>query len=285
MSKYRLIRDRLIKEGIAKEVDFVLPSAAKDEDVLLVHTPEYVRKLKEGSLSWNEVLTIELPYSPQLVAASWLCAGGTILTCQNALQDGISIHLGGGFHHAFSDHGEGFCVLNDVAIGVKRLQKDKAITRAMIVDCDLHQGNGTAAIFSDDEAIFTFSIHQENNYPAYKPPSDLDIGLKDLTGDEEYLALMEEHLPRIIEGHKPEFILYLAGADPYVNDQLGGLSLTMEGFIKRDNLVFEQAKNRKIPLTVVLAGGYALDLSEVVTIHYPGSNLKIQINLDFLTKS
>lgn len=235
--------------------------------MVLVHTPEYVHKLKEGALSWDEILTLELPYSPQLVAASWLCAGGTILTCQNALQDGVGVHLGGGFHHAFADHGEGFCVLNDVAIGVKRLLADKKISRALIIDCDLHQGNGTAAIFRDDEAVFTFSIHQENNYPAHKPPSDLDIGLKNLTGDEEYLALMEEHLPRTIAGHRPEFILYLAGADPYKDDQLGGLALTMEGFIERDRLIMKQARDRGIPLAVVLAGGYALDLSEVVTIH------------------
>jgi len=265
--KYRLIKDKLIKEGLFKEDDFLPPPMPDEKDILLVHTEEYLNKLKEGKLSMMEILTLELPYSQELVEASLFCVGGTIQVCSNAIESGLGIHIGGGFHHAFPDHGEGFCVLNDIACGVRHLQGAKKIARALIVDCDLHQGNGTAYIFRQDRNTFTFSIHQENNYPGIKPPSSLDIGLADGTADEEYLQKLIENIPGIIDSFKPELILFVAGADPYERDQIGGLSLTMEGLKRRDELVIGWAKDSNIPLCIVLAGGYAYDVGDTVAIH------------------
>lgn len=247
--------------------DFISPVPPRWDDILLVHTEDYVQKLRDGTLSPLEILKLELPYSKDLVESSLLCAGGTILTLHIALKEGVGLHLGGGFHHAFPDHGEGFCVLNDVAIGIKRVQADRQIQRALVIDCDLHQGNGTAQIFRDDENVFTFSIHQENNYPFFKPPSSLDIGLPDGIGDEEYLSNLKKNIPGIIDQFKPELILYVAGADPYENDQLGGLQLTMEGLRRRDGFVFGQASTHGIPVAVVLAGGYAYKLEDTINIH------------------
>lgn len=265
--KYSLIYDRLKKAKSLPKSYFVSPGPARDEDVLLVHTEDYVRKLQTGNLSPFEILTLELPYSKELVDSSWLCVGGTILAVQIALKEKAAVHLGGGFHHAFPDHGEGFCVLNDVAIGIRRLQVDGAIESAMVIDCDLHQGNGTAAIFKADEKVFTFSIHQENNYPFSKPPSDLDIGLPDGVGDEEYLSNLKDNIPRVIDEFKPELILYVAGADPYENDQLGGLRLTMGGLKRRDEFIFGVAKSNDIPIAACLAGGYAYEIEDTVKIH------------------
>ncbi len=266
--KYRLIKQKLIKEAGLKESGFLTPKPAQDEDILLVHTKEYLNKLKKGKLSQMEVMRLELPYSKELVDASYICVGGTIEACKLALKNKVAIHIGGGFHHAFPDHGEGFCVLNDVAIGVRRLIKDKDISKALVIDCDLHQGNGTAAIFGDDESVYTFSIHQENNYPFIKPRSNLDIALKDRTKDAEYLAHLEKHIPKIISSFKPEFILYVAGADPYKDDQIGNLGLTIDGLKKRDKYVFQIAKNYHIPIAVTLAGGYAFRKEDTVQIHY-----------------
>jgi len=265
--KYGLIKKRVIEEGLFKEEDFI-PSPMPDEsDVLLVHTEGYLNKLKKGKLSMMEILTMEVPYSPELVEASLLCVGGTILACRNAVESGLGIHIGGGFHHAFPDHGEGFCVLNDIACGVRYVQHHMKMRKALIVDCDLHHGNGTAYIFRKDKDVFTFSIHQENNYPAIKPPSDLDIGLADGAGDEEYLEKLRINIPEIIASFQPELILFVAGADPYKEDQLGGLSLTMDGLRMRDELVISWAKNSNIPLCIVLAGGYAYKVSDTVEIH------------------
>jgi acetoin utilization deacetylase AcuC-like enzyme len=266
-TKYHLVCDRLIQTGLFSNDDFVEPTPASDEDVLLVHTSEYLRKLKTGTLSDWEIMRLEVPYSKELVESSFLCVQGSILTGRFALEDGASAHLGGGFHHAFPDHGEGFCVLNDHSIAIRRLQKDRAIKKALVVDCDLHQGNGTAFIFAGDPTVFTFSIHQENNYPAVKPPSDLDIRLRDGAGDEEYLNHLRHHIPRIIGDFKPDLLFYVAGADPYENDQLGGLALTLEGLKARDELVIDEAVKAGVPVAVVLAGGYAFKLEDTVTIH------------------
>lgn len=266
--KYRLLCDRLMTEGVMGEKDFVSPKIAKDEDVLLVHTPQYLKKLKEGRLTREEILTLELPYSRELVRSALLCCGGTILACQQALKTGVGLHLGGGFHHAFPDHGEGFCVLNDIAIGIRRAMKDKLIKKAMVIDCDLHQGNGTAAIFGNDKDVFTFSIHQEQNYPFFKPKSSRDIGLPDGTKDNGYLSHLQGEIPKIISDFKPNLIVFVAGADPYKYDQIGGLSLTMDGLQKRDEFVFGIAKNYGVPVAVVLAGGYAYKQEDTVQIHY-----------------
>jgi len=266
--KYRLIHKKLIAEGILGEKDFTQPVLATDEDVLLAHTEGYLSKLKEGKLAREEILTLELPYSKALVESSLLCCGGTILACRDAIENKVGIHLGGGFHHAFPDHGEGFCVLNDIAIGIRRVMEDGLIKKAAVIDCDLHQGNGTAAVFAKDEGVFTFSIHQEHNYPFFKPKSSRDIGLADGTGDKVYLSHLRDEIPKIVSNFKPELIVFVAGADPYRGDQIGGLALTIEGLRKRDEFIFDIAKNYATPIAVVLAGGYAYKQEDTVQIHY-----------------
>jgi len=265
--KFRLIKEKLIADGIATPDDFLSPDPADDEDILRVHTPDYVRKLKNGALSHAEIMRMEVPYSVVLVDACWLAAGGSILAGQRALADGRASNIGGGFHHAYPDHGEGFCVLHDVAVAIRRLQFDGDIERAMVVDTDVHQGNGTAAIFAKDESVFTLSIHQESNYPSLKPPSTIDINLPDGIGDADYLAILEKHLDKAFAEFSPQILFYVAGADPYREDQLGGLDLSMEGLRKRDELVFDYAKRTGTPVVTTLAGGYARHLEDTVQIH------------------
>ena len=292
--KYKRIHDRLLASGIAEPSDFVTPHPATDEDVLLVHTPQYIEKLKTGTLSQREQMELEVPFSPALVKAFWLAAGGSILAADYALSNGIAISIGGGFHHAFPDHGEGFCMIHDVAIAIRRMQRDGKIRTAMTVDCDVHQGNGTAAIFAGTRTageplpsvptstptpaktkmrgghpgdVFTISLHQQNNYPAWKPPSSIDINLPDEIGDDDYLAWLDNALSSGLRQFDPELLCYIAGADPYREDQLGGLALTIDGLKKRDELVFRIAKARGIPVMVTLAGGYARNVEDTVTIH------------------
>ncbi|MFZ0287170.1 MAG: histone deacetylase [Terriglobales bacterium] len=291
--KYQRIHQRLLKTGAAAEADFLTPQPASDQDILLVHTPQYVQKLKTGTLSAREELEMEIPYSPELVRAFWLAAGGSIVAANYALKDRVAFNLGGGFHHAFPDHGEGFCMIHDVAVAIRRLQRDDKITRAMTVDCDVHQGNGTAAIFAGTRIpggllpstsssllnrsakarsahagdVFTISLHQENNYPPVKPPSSIDIDLPDGIGDDDYLAWLDNALSSGLRQFEPELICYIAGADPYREDQLGGLSLTIEGLKRRDELVFRVARARDIPVMVTYAGGYAQRVEDTVSIH------------------
>ena len=267
MAKYRLVRQRLLSEGTVAPADVVEPDPVADADVLLVHTPDYVRKLREERLSYQEELILEVPFSPALRDAMWLMTGGTVLAARLAVEHGVAAHLGGGFHHAFPDHGEGFCLVNDVAIAIRMLRRDGTIERALVVDLDVHHGNGTAAIFRDDATVFTFSMHQQHNYPAWKPPSDLDIGLPDGTGDTAYLDALGRHLPEIVGRHRPDLLCYLAGADPYGHDQLGGLALTRDGLRSRDALVLDAARVSGVPLAVVLAGGYAIRQDDTVEIH------------------
>ncbi len=266
-AKYRLTRERLLAGATVTEGHFVAPVPATPEELALVHTVEYLDKVATGRFSMTELLQLEVPYSEAGRDAMILSCGGTLLTARLALERGAAGHLGGGFHHAFADHGEGFCLLNDVAVAVRALLLEGRISRTAIVDLDVHHGNGTAAIFAEDPDVFTFSMHQEANYPAVKPPSDLDVGLPDRTRDPEYLSLLDEHLPGILDGHEPDVVFYLAGADPYRNDQLGGLSLTMEGLRARDRAVVEACEARGVPVAVVLAGGYAYRLEDTVAIH------------------
>jgi acetoin utilization deacetylase AcuC-like enzyme len=265
--KFRLIKEKLLADGIAGPGDIVAPEPADDEDVLRVHTPDYVRKLKNDTLTHMEIMRMEVPYSLALVDACWLAAGGSILAGQRAMTDGGASNIGGGFHHAFPDHGEGFCVLHDVAIAIRRLQSDGEVERAMVVDTDVHQGNGTAAIFARDESVFTFSIHQENNYPSAKPPSTIDVNLPDGVGDADYLSILDGHLRRAFDAFAPQILFYVAGADPYGDDQLGGLDLTIEGLRRRDELVFGYAKMNGVPVVSTLAGGYARHIQDTVRIH------------------
>jgi acetoin utilization deacetylase AcuC-like enzyme len=265
--KYRLVRARLLDEAAVPADAFREPEPAADADVLLVHTPEWVDTITRDALSTMEELRLEVPYTPALREAMWRCAGGTALAGTLALERGVAVHLGGGFHHAFPDHGEGFCLINDVAIAIRMLQRDAGVRRAIVVDLDVHHGNGTAAIFADDPAVFTLSFHQERNYPAWKPPGDLDIALPDGLDDAAYLRQLERHLPAALEQHRPDVALYLAGADPYRDDQLGGLALTLEGLRRRDATVLRLLRERSIPTAVTLAGGYAHQPDDTVEIH------------------
>ena len=300
--KYRRVHDRLLATGVAGASDFLEPKPATDLDILLVHTPEYVQKLKTGTLSPREAMELEVPFSDELVKAFWLAAGGSILAARQCLTDKVCISIGGGFHHAFPDHGEGFCMIHDVAVAIRRLQRDDQIRTAMTVDCDVHQGNGTAAIFAGTRTesvplpsvssstlspsaaaktgapqgkmrgahagdVFTISLHQHNNYPMFKPPSSIDIDLPDGTGDADYLAWLDNALSSGLRQFEPDLLCYVAGADPYREDQLGGLDLTIEGLKKRDELVFRVARARDIPVMVTFAGGYARNVEDTVTIH------------------
>ena len=265
--KFRLIHDALLAEGIADPSDFLQPEPAPDEDVLRVHTPAYVQKLQTDSLTLSERMKLEIPLSKTTREGFWLAAGGSTLAGRLALQDGFAANLSGGFHHAYPGHGEGFCMLNDVGIAIRSLQAAGKIRTAMTVDTDVHHGNGTAAIFGEDDSVYTLSIHQENNYPVPKPPSDEDIGLEDGTRDEQYLETLEKGLLRALRKMTPDLIFYVGGADPYREDQLGGLALTIEGLQKRDRLVFEHARRKGIPVAVTLAGGYARRVEDTVRIH------------------
>lgn len=294
--KYRRVRHRLISSGVADASDFLEPQPATDQDILLVHKPEYVQKLKTGTLSAREEMEMEIPYSRDLVEAFWLAAGGSILAARQALKDQVCISIGGGFHHAHPDHGEGFCMIHDVAVAIRRLQRDDQIRTAMTVDCDVHQGNGTAAIFAGTRTeslplpsvsastlnqesgktrmrgahagdVFTISLHQHNNYPLFKPPSSIDVDLPDGMGDDEYLAWLDNALSSAFRQFEPNLICYIAGADPYREDQLGGLDLTIEGLKKRDELVFRVARAQSVPVMVTYAGGYAMKVEDTVTIH------------------
>jgi acetoin utilization deacetylase AcuC-like enzyme len=266
-AKYRLAVEQLLADGTITEADIVEPAPATRDDVARVHTPEYLDDLFNQRLSYRTRRS-ELPLSQEITDSYMLAAGGTILGCRHALEtpEKICCHLGGGWHHAFANHAEGFCYLNDIAIGVRVMQAEGRIRRAAVIDCDLHQGNGTAHIFLNDPDVFTFSIHQENNYPA-KQTSDLDIGLEDFAGDDEYLSELEQAVPRIYDQHRPELVIYVAGADPYFNDQLGSLRLTMHGLEHRDEVVIGEAARRGIPVITTTAGGYARHVSETVSIH------------------
>ncbi|HMJ23773.1 MAG TPA: histone deacetylase [Terriglobales bacterium] len=292
--KYRRVHDQLLASAVADPSDFVSPLPASDQDILLVHTPQYVHKLKTGTLSSSEEMQMEIPYSPELVRAFWLAAGGSILAAEHALRDRVAINIGGGFHHAFPDHGEGFCMIHDVAVAIRRMQRDEKIRTAMTVDCDVHHGNGTAAIFASARTasdplpssaastigsvtakmrhahagdVFTISLHQHNNYPAWKPHSSIDVDLPDGIGDDDYLAWLDNALSSGLRQFTPELICYIAGADPYREDQLGGLALSLEGLQRRDELVFRVARARNIPVMVTYAGGYARKIQGTVTIH------------------
>ena len=264
--KFELVRDRLLGEGTLAPHEIVEPQAAAVEDVLLVHTEDYVTRLRAGALTTREIRRLGLPWSKALVRRSFLATGGTLNAARSALAEGVGANLAGGTHHAFPDHGEGFCVLNDVAIVIRVLRRDGMIRRAAIVDLDVHQGNGTAFIFDGDEDVFTFSMHGAKNYPLFKLRSSLDVELADGMRDEEYLETLARNLPRVFE-HAPDIIFYLGGADPFVGDKLGRLALTIEGLRARDEFVLRECRARGMPVTTVMSGGYAADIADTVEIH------------------
>ena len=264
--KFELVLERLLHEETLAPREIVEPQPAPVEDVLLVHTEDYVTRLRAGALTARELRRLGLPWSKALVRRSFLAAGGTLAAARFALADGIGSNLAGGTHHAFPDHGEGFCVLNDVAIAIRALRRDRLIRRAAVVDLDVHQGNGTASIFDGDTSVFTLSMHGAKNYPLFKPRSSLDVELADDVGDAEYLDTLARNLPRAF-AHRPDIVFYLGGADPYAGDKLGRLALTIEGLRARDEFVLNECRSRGTPVATVMSGGYAADIRDTVEIH------------------
>ncbi len=264
--KFELVRDRLIAEGTLQPAEIVQPSPAPLEDVLLVHTKDYVSRLCNGRLTPKEIRRLGLPWSESLVRRSFYATGGTIAAAHTALDSGYSSNLAGGTHHSFADRGEGFCVLNDVAIAIRSLRARNLLQRAAIVDCDVHQGNGTATIFAGDADTFTFSMHGTNNYPLFKAQSTLDVELPDGTSDAEYLESLAHHLPQVFR-HEPEIVFYLAGADPYSGDKLGRLKVSIDGLRERDAYMLRECYKREVPVVTVMSGGYGKDIDDTIEIH------------------
>jgi acetoin utilization deacetylase AcuC-like enzyme len=266
MRKYQLLRERLLDAGILRAGDLHEPDAASWEALYLAHDRPYVSAVARGALPQELQRRIGFPWSPEMVERARRSVGGTIAAARAAQDDSIGVNLAGGTHHAFADRGEGFCVFNDVAVAVRVLQQEAAV-RPAVVDCDVHQGNGTAAIFRDDPTVFTFSIHGGRNFPFRKETSDLDVTLPDGTGDEEYLEQLERALECILERHQPDCVFYIAGADPYEHDRLGRLALTIDGLMARDELVLGRCRRAGLPVAVSMGGGYAREVADVVRIH------------------
>jgi len=264
--KFELVRERLLSEGTLEPPEIVEPSPAPLEDVLLVHTEDYVSRLCNGQLTTKELRRLGLPWSESLVQRSFYAVGGTIAATEAALAEGYSSNLAGGTHHSFADRGEGFCVLNDVAIAIRAMRARHRIRRAAIVDCDVHQGNGTATIFNGDTETFTFSMHGANNYPLFKACSTLDVELPDGTQDGEYLETLARHLPSVF-AHDPDIVFYLAGADPFARDKLGRLALSIDGLRERDAYVLRECYAREVPIVTVMSGGYGKDINDTIEIH------------------
>lgn len=267
ISKYPLLKDLIVEEGVIHPGDLVTPEPLSLDTAALVHTSEYLAKLDGPGLSAAEQRRLGMPWSEALWARSRLAAGGTLLAARTALREGLAVNLAGGTHHAFADHGEGFCVLNDVAVAIAALRAERRISRAAIVDLDVHQGNGTASIFQDAEDVFTFSMHGARNYPLQKMRSTLDVALADGVGDEEYLDSLSAHLPRVLERSQADIAFYLAGVDVAAGDRYGKLALTDEGIRAREQRVIEAIRGRGQPLVIVLAGGYAATRARTAELH------------------
>lgn len=265
--KYQLLRKAIIEDGLTPEPELLIPDPARNSDILLVHDTEYLEKIIAGRLNEKEIRRLGFPWSPELIERSRRSVGGTIAACRAAMIDGIGINLAGGTHHAHPDFGSGYCLLNDCAIAARVIQKESLAEQVVILDCDVHQGDGTAVIFSNDQSVFTFSIHGRRNFPFHKPASDLDVGLKDGTTDQEYLGSLKKGLEETFSRCEPDLAIYLAGADLYHDDRLGRLALTKEGIAARDKLVFDYCQRSGLPIAVVMAGGYARQISDSVDIH------------------
>lgn len=275
MEKFGRLRRRLVTEGHVADAAILEPAPASREDLARVHGAEYLDDL-EGLRWTRRTKSSELPLTAEIVRAYRLAAGGTMLAAREALAHGFGVNLGGGFHHAHADHAEGFCYLNDIAVAVRASQHEGGARRVAVVDCDVHQGNGTASLFRGDDTVFTFSIHQEHNYPSPKEPGDLDVGLEDGAGDDEYLAELARALERVWAA-EPGLVVYQAGADAYREDQLGGLGLTMAGLEARDRMVLEGCLRRGVPAAITLGGGYARRLEDTVSIHLATCRLAIEL--------
>jgi acetoin utilization deacetylase AcuC-like enzyme len=267
IEKYALLRERVIAEGIVPQENVHDPGRVSRDDLLLVHTADYVDRFTNGQLTRDEIRKLGFPWSEGLVERSYRAAGGTVEAARHAIEHGIAMNLAGGTHHAFPAHGEGFCVFNDVAIAIRALQRDKRIERAAIIDLDVHQGNGTHAIFAGDERVFAFSMHGGKNYPFHKVPGRLDVELADRTTDDDYLALLADSLPRVLSESRPDLVAYLAGADAHEGDRLGRLHLTFGGLARRDTMVLDTCREVGIPVVVTIAGGYGDPISGTVDVH------------------
>jgi len=269
MTKYRRLREVLLAQHVVDESDLVVPAPAEWDDIRLAHCAAYVEAVANGTLTADAQRRIGFPWSPGMVERSRRSVGATIAAARHVMTSGerVAANLAGGTHHAFSDRGAGYCVFNDVAVAARVLLRDSLIKRAVVVDCDVHQGDGTAAIFRDDPHVFTMSLHGATNFPFRKEIGDLDVPFPDGARDDEYLAALAMHLPEVLDGSAPEVVFYLAGADPYEGDRLGKLSLTIDGLVRRDRFVFEQCRIRSIPVVVTMAGGYCPDVEAIVAIH------------------
>lgn len=266
--KYRRVYETVLSQGIARESDIAAPRRATTEELLLTHGSAYLQELEMLTRTPNlAILCFEAPLERATLDAVYFATGGSIIAVTESIKRGeVWVNIGGGFHHAYPEHGEGFCFINDIGVSIRAAQKAGFVENVLVVDCDLHQGNGTAKIFENDESVFTLSIHQERLYPV-KEKSDIDIGLANHAGDEEYLSLLEKGIERALQGREFSLLFYAAGADPFHEDKLGDLELTKEGLKKRDELVLSTADRLGLPVTAVLAGGYAQDTQDVVDIH------------------
>jgi acetoin utilization deacetylase AcuC-like enzyme len=267
VEKYAMLRQRVVADGIVPPELVMDPAAATDEMLRLVHTADYVERFVRGDMSEAELRRLGLPWSPALVERSRRAVGGTVAAARHALVQGTAMNLAGGTHHAFPDHGEGFCVFNDVAIAIRLLRTEGAIQRVAVIDLDVHQGNGTHAIFAGDSDVFTFSMHGRRNYPFEKVAGTMDIDLEDGTEDAEYLQLLAEALPRVLREAQPDLVLYLAGADPHEGDRLGRMKLTFAGLARRDGMVLQSCREVGLPVAVVIAGGYGRRIEDTVAVH------------------
>lgn len=267
MAKYRLLRERVEAE-LAPPCELIVPLAASDAQILRCHHADYLERVKTGTLTEKEMRRIGFPWSPQMVERSRRSSGATIAACRAALLEGVGVNLAGGTHHAYADHGEGYCVFNDSAIAARAMQDEGCARRVLILDCDVHQGNGTASIFAGDPTVFTFSIHGARNFPFHKEAGDLDVALDDGTDDDAYLDALERGLSQVFEQARADLAIYLAGADPFAGDRLGRLKVSKAGLAERDRRVFDACRRAGLPVAVTMAGGYAANVADIVDIHF-----------------
>jgi acetoin utilization deacetylase AcuC-like enzyme len=281
VEKYALLRKRITEGSIVRPEEILMADAATQQDILRVHPPDYVHRFMQGRLSPAEMRRIGFPWSPELVERAMRSCGATIQACFAAFEDGLSANLAGGTHHAFKDRGEGYCIFNDVAVAARKMQAEKGIRRVTIIDCDVHQGNGTAALFAEDPSVFTFSIHGDKNFPFHKERSDLDIALEDGTGDDGYLDALEQGLAKVFEAQQAELAIYIAGADPFCHDRFGRLALSKKGLAGRDRMVLRYCVERATPVAVTMGGGYARNVSDTVDIHFHTLKIAVEIASKF----
>jgi acetoin utilization deacetylase AcuC-like enzyme len=267
MRKYSLLRETLLAEGILTPDELHVPEAATDEQILRAHDADYLYRVQNGLLTDRELRRIGFPWTPQMVERSRRSSGATIAACRAAFEDGVAVNLAGGTHHAFRDHGAGYCVFNDSAIAARAMQAEGRARRVVILDCDVHQGDGTAAILAGDRTVFTFSVHGAKNFPFHKQQSDLDLEMPDGTGDDAYLSAVEEGVRRAIAAAGADIALYLAGADPYAGDRLGRMAVSIAGLAERDRIVLGLCREAGLPVAITMAGGYAPNVEDIVRIH------------------